>query len=329
MSIPTPRIDRRGFLALGGASALAIGLPGVALGAPALRFVAGRAFATEWSIATPDNVDPEGLRAPIEDMLARIDLQMSPWRADSDVSRFNMAPAGTVELPAELVKVTGAALALAGTSSGAFDPTVGPLVSRWGFGPITGGDATDWRHIGLEAGAVSKARDGLTLDLCGIAKGYALDRMADIIREAGHAHFLVDLGGELRACGTHPSGRSWHVAVEDPRPGSEGVIAVLNLGTMAVATSGSRANGYDIGDRRYSHIIDPLTLEPADSAILSVSVIADETMVADGWATALFAAGAATGPELARQQGVSALFVLENGQSIKRISTGSFDTFLA
>ncbi len=329
MSIPTPRIDRRRFLALGGASALAFGLPGIAFGAPSLRFIEGRAFATEWSIATPDSVDLETLRRPIEDMLARVDLQMSPWRTDSDVSTFNRAPSGTLKMPAELVRVTEAALALAGLSRGAFDPTVGPLVSRWGFGPIDGGDATDWRHIGLEPDALSKANDRLTLDLCGIAKGYALDRMADIVRSAGHEDFLIDLGGELRASGMHPSGRSWHVAIEDPRPGVNGAVEVLNLGNMAVATSGSRANGYDVGNRRYSHIIDPATLEPANSSLLSVSVIAAETMSADGWATALFAAGSAKGVDLARRHGVSALFVLKNAQGLKRMSTGAFDTFLA
>jgi len=329
MSIPTPRIDRRRFLALGGASALALGLPGVALGAPSLRLMRGSAFATEWSIATPDGIDLEDLRQPIEDMLARIDLQMSPWRVDSDVSRFNRAPAGTLKMPAELVRVTEAALALAGASSGAFDPSVGPLVARWGFGPIEGGDATDWRHIGLETDALSKANDNLTLDLCGIAKGYALDRVADVVRDAGHEDFLIDLGGELRASGTHPSGRSWHVAVEDPRPGIDGAVEVLNLGNMAVATSGSRANGYDIGNRRYSHIIDPVTLEPANSSLLSVSVIAPDTMSADGWATALFAAGAARGVDLARRHDVSALFVLKDTQGLKRLPTGAFGTFLA
>ena len=208
MSAATSRMDRRAFLALGGGSALALGHAGAGLRLPRpLRLMEGRAFATEWSIAVPDSVDIERLRAPIDEMLAAIDRQMSPWRADSDVTRFNRASAGTMKMPAELVGVTSAALALAGTSGGEFDPTVGPLVSRWGFGPIKGDDATDWRDIGVEGDAVSKAHDGLTLDLCGIAKGYALDRMADIVRGAGHEDFLIDLGGELRAGGSiRPAG---------------------------------------------------------------------------------------------------------------------------
>jgi FAD:protein FMN transferase len=329
MSAATSKMNRRAFLALGGGSALALAMPRLAFGAPAVRAMEGRAFATEWSISTPAYVDLEPLRARIEEMLAAIDLQMSPWRTDSDLSRFNRAPAGTVPLPAELVDVTSAALGLAGSSGGEFDPTVGPLVSRWGFGPIAGDDNPDWREIGLHGDAISKVRNGLTLDLCGIAKGYALDRMADIVRGAGHGDFLIDLGGELAASGTHPSGRAWHVAVEDPRPGITGAVEVLALGGMAVATSGSRANSYEIGHRRYSHIIDPSTGQPADSNLGSVSVIASTTMTADGWATALFAAGATRGPELARRNGVDALFVLTDGDSLKRITTGSFSSYLA
>ena len=328
MSAATPTINRRAFLALGGGSALALAMPRLALGAPAVRTMDGRAFATEWSISVPADVDIAPLRAPIEQMLAGVDMQMSPWRTDSDVSRFNRAPAATMPMPAELVHVTSAALDLAAASGGEFDPTVGPLVARWGFGPIKGDDTPDWHEIGLHGDAISKARDGLTLDLCGIAKGYALDRMADIVKGAGHGDFLIDLGGELVACGTHPSGRSWQVAVEDPRPSVEGAVEVLDLGGMAIATSGSRANSYRLGHRRYSHIIDPSTLEPADSNLASVSVIASNAMTADGWATALFAAGAA-GPELARRNAVDALFVLTDGQGLERITTGSFSDYLA
>ena len=289
----------------------------------------GSAFATGWSITAPASVDLERLRAPIAEMLAEIDLQMSPWRTDSAVSRFNRAPAGTLDMPGALTHVTGAALALAGLSNGEFDPTVGPLVARWGFGPISGDDTPDWNGIGLEGNALSKSHAGLTLDLCGIAKGYALDRMADIVKDAGCSDFLIDLGGELTTMGRHPEGRPWHVAVEDPRPGVNGVFEVLDLGGMTVATSGSRANSYEAGTRLYTHIIDPLTREPANSDLLSVSVIAPDAMTADGWATALFAAGAARGPSLAAAHGVSALFILTGPQGLKRNTTGSFDAHLA
>ena len=329
MSAATPKFTRRAILALGGGSTLALGLPGLAFGAPATRTMQGSAFATEWSVTVPDSVDIEGLRMPIEAMLAGIDLEMSPWRADSAISRFNAAPAGTMKMPADTLVVTDVSLQLARQSGGEFDPTVGPLVSRWGFGPIKGGDATDWQHITIEEDAVGKANDGLTLDLCGIAKGYALDCMSRIVAEAGHDDFLIDLGGELGSSGAHPSGRPWRAAIEDPRPGFDGAVEVLNLEGLSVATSGSRANGYEVGARRYSHIIDPLTGEPVDTNLLSVSVLGPNAFHADGWATALFAAGATRGPALAAKAGIDALFVLSAPDGLQRIPTGSFSDYLA
>ncbi|MBU1174419.1 MAG: FAD:protein FMN transferase [Alphaproteobacteria bacterium] len=329
MSAANTRLHRRAFLALGGGTALSLALPRLSLGAPALSGLTGRAFSTEWSVAVPDGVDIAPLRPSIEALLAGIDRQMSPWRADSDVTRFNRAPAGTLKLPSELLHVAAAALALAATSAGEFDPTVGPLVSRWGFGPIEGDAISDWQRIGFRGDALAKPADGLTLDLCGIAKGYALDRMADLVKTAGATDFLIDLGGELSACGRHPSGRPWHVAVEDPRPGFSGAVDVLDLTGTTVATSGSRANSYQLGRRRYSHIIDPMTREPVDTDLLSVSVIAPDAMMADGWATALMAAGAIKGPALARQNQVDALFVLKDGDGLERLSTGTFGAYLA
>ena len=328
MSAATPKLNRRAFLALGGGTAVSLAMPAVSFGAPALAGMSGRAFGTEWSIIAPNGTALEALRAPIADMLASVDGQMSPWRADSDVTRFNRAPAGTMTMPGALTHVAAAALALAGASGGEFDPTVGPLVSRWGFGPIDGDDTPDWHRIGLEDTALSKTRDGLTLDLCGIAKGYALDRMTDIVTAAGHKDVLIDLGGELSACGNHPEGRPWHVAVEDPRPGFSGAFEIIDLGGMAVATSGSRANGYTAGTRRYSHIIDPLTREPVDTNLMSVSVLAPDAMGADGWATALFAAGAVKGPALAHEAGRDALFILNGPNGLERVMTGSFGAHL-
>lgn len=329
MSESTPKLDRRAFLALAGGTGIALGMPGLALGAPAVRTAQGRAFATEWAVSVPDSYEIEALRPAIDDVLALVDVQMSPWRNDSHITMFNRSRAGTMQMPSELVEVTSSALRLSAASNGEFDPTVGPLVSRYGFGPIEGDSAPGWQEIGLTGDALSKSRDGLTLDLCGIAKGYALDRMAGIVKEAGVSDFLIDLGGELVACGKHPSGRSWHVAIEDPRPGISGAVEVLDLGVMAVATSGNRANGYDIGTRRYSHIIDPLTHEPANSNLLSASVIAETAMIADGWATALMAAGAERGAELARHNNVSALFVLADPNGLRTVSTGSFSDYLA
>jgi thiamine biosynthesis lipoprotein len=232
-------------------------------------------------------------------------------------------------MPRELVGVTTAALAIAEASGGVFDPSVGPLVARWGFGVIAGEDRPGWQGLSVLEDAVAKDRDGLTLDLCGIAKGRALDRMATLLADAGLTDFLIDLGGELYARGRHPSGRAWQAGVEDPRPGAARVAEVVRLDGNAVATSGDRANGYTFGGRRYSHIIDPRTRRPVAGDLASVSVIAEDAITADGWATALAAAGAKGGPVLARRRGIAALFLIRDGAGLRRIATGAFDTHLA
>ncbi|QKV18559.1 FAD:protein FMN transferase [Oricola thermophila] len=322
------RINRRGFLALGAGTVTTCMLPAVVGAAPAVHAMAGRAFGTRWSITLPRSSDLERLREPIGNLLDRIDRRMSPWREESEISRFNRSASGPHPVAAETAFVASAAVALSAATRGAFDPTVGPLVARWGFGPISGNEVPEWGGVAVQGDTISKQRDDLTLDLCGIAKGYALDRIVSLLLDAGERNFLVDLGGELAARGRHPSGRPWRAGVEDPRAGQAGIHAVLNLTDRAVATSGSRANGYALGGRRYSHIIDPHTREPVEGGLASVSVIDEDAMTADGWATALMAAGGRRGPAVARENGISALFLTRNGNELDRILTGSFRDYL-
>lgn len=311
---------RRHLLAL---TAAAIALPSILRAAPPTGTATGAAFGSAWRITLPDNALLE--RAPVEALLARIDRLLSPWRADSEVSAFNRAP-DSVGVSAETAHVAQAALALAAESGGWFDPSVGPLVHRWGFGPITG-EATGWPGLRAAGDHLSKDRAGLTLDPCGIAKGRALDLLAAHLADAGHEHALIDLGGELAALGRHPSGRPWQLAVEDPRPGHDGAAAVLVLEGLAVATSGLRAQSYDPGGQRLGHIIDPRRAAPAKGGLASVSVLAGSAMRADGWATALAAAGE-QGPALAGRRGIAALFLFDDGGGLRAETTGGFDRHL-
>ncbi len=312
--------SRRRFLGLAGAALLWPGIGRAAAGSA----IEGRAFGTGWRVDGPAGAGLDRLRPGLDALFAGIDREMSPWRPDSALSRFNAAPAGDHPAGDEMLAVTAAALALARDSGGAFDPTVGPLVARWGFGPIAGAARPDWSGLRAGGGRIGKARDGVTLDLCGIAKGRALDRAAALAATAGHDGLLLDIGGELRALGRHPSGRAWQVAVESPHP-LQAPAAVLRLEPgQAVATSGVRAQSYRLGGRTYGHIIDPATGAPADGGLLSVTVLAADAMTADGWATALFAAGAGAGPALARRRRIAALFLVDGGAAAPRpVLTGA------
>ncbi len=317
--MPAPVPSRRLFLA---SAAAALAAPRLSLAERrAVAVLTGAAFGTGWQVVLPHGADAGGLRAPLEALLAGIDRQMSPWRVDSDITRFNRAGPGDWPVPQETARVAAAALAVAAESGGRFDPSVGPLVARWGFGPIEGDERPDWRGLSAGEGHLAKNRAGLTFDLCGIAKGHALDRMAALLRDRGHGDFLIDLGGELIAGGQHPEGRGWRVAVEDPRPDAAGLAALLQPGAMAVATSGPRAQGYELDGRVWGHIIDPATGAPVEDGPASVTVLAPTALAADGWATALAAAGG-QGPALAAERGIAALFLLRDGTGLRQVMTG-------
>lgn len=311
------RPSRRGALGAIGAALL---LPRQALAGGRTPRITGRAFGTGWQVIGAQRATLAAQQPRIETLFAEIDRQMSPWRADSTISRFNGAAAGWHAAEPELAHVAQAALDVAAGSGGAFDPTVGPLVAQWGFGPIAGGQAADWRSLGAEREALYKAEDNVTLDLCGIAKGRALDLAAELLREAGAGNVLIDLGGEFRAFGRHPSGRPWQVAVAAPGNQPGPVLEIAD--GEAVATSGLATQSYSLAGRRYGHIVTPALRATAATRLHSVSVVAGDAMTADAWATALFAAGDAVGPRMAEARGLRALFLFDEGAARRPVTTG-------
>ena len=311
-------MNRRDLLILGGGTLLATGLPAWAQGPRAMH---GKAFGSAWKlVADVDALDAAALREDIEAVVAAVDGAMSPFRAGSELSRFNRATTtGWQALSAETCAVVTEALRVAEATHDAFNPTLGPVTGRYGFGPIVEGASGTSQEISVREGGVGKARAELTLDLCGIAKGHALDRMADACMARGVTDFLLELGGEVFSRGRHPAGRTWRVGVEGP----SGFANALSLDGAAVATSGISVNAFSHRGRRYAHIVDPETQRPADSALFSVTVAARTAMTADAFATALFAMGAARGPAFARESGVEALFVTDDGAMF---ATGGFET---
>ncbi len=308
------RITRRRTLF--GLAMLGLPLPALA-GGPAR--LSGRAFGTGWSVAARDLPDPEALARRIAAALAAIDAQMSPFRPDSTLTRFNTShPA--LAVPQDFARVARAALEMARASGGAFDPTVGPAVNRYGFGPIRGDFAPGgWRRIACEGGRLIR-QGAVTLDLCGIAKGFAVDRLAEILA-AETAEFVVEIGGEIRAQG------EWPVGIADPLRG--GVHSRIRLTSGAVATSGDAVNGYDAGGRRWSHTIDPATGRPVAGGLASVSVIAPTAMQADALATALLVMGEERGLAFAREQDAGAMYLIREGQGLRASLNPAFAAHLA
>lgn len=321
-------LNRRHFLALSGAAPLAAALPTQAAGTSR---IGGRAFGSYWRVSCADVAADARIRASIERVIESVDQRMSPYRPDSEIGRFNSTLSSdwmTVSRPTQTV--VAVALRMAQRCGGFFDPTVGPLVGRYGFGPITGERYGSHRQLSVRDGAIRKSDVHLSLDLCGIAKGYALDRMVAALDEAAIPGYLIELGGEVYARGRHPSGRYWQAAIEDPRPESIGLAHLLALDGAAIATSANKANGYDVHGRRYGHIVDPLAASCVGTDLLSVSVMAKRAMEADALATGMMAMGLDRAWAFAASQEIDALMLVRDGKRLRTITSGDFvDRILA
>ncbi len=304
-----------------GLAAVGVILPHAA--SAATQLIGGPAFGSTWRLVTNNQIDPTLVRSTVQELIDQTDMEMSPYRRASDLSRFNGSDrTEPQEMPSALCDVTAKALAIAQLTNGAFDPTVGPIVGRHGFGPISGATGA-FKDITVRGSTITKASPNLTLDLCGIAKGYALDKIIMRLSAIGATSALVEIGGEVMTLGHHPDGREWQVAVADPFAGQVRVSRVVAPQGYALATSGHAANGV-YGPVGTSHIIDPRQLRPTSTSLGSVSVLADTAMKADAFATALCAAGTEDGVALAQQLGIAALFITDGTSAPAGITTGAF-----
>lgn len=322
------------------AALLAMLLP-LAVAAAPLTVLGGQTMGTTWSVTLDADADElPALRAGVQARLDTVVAQMSTWEPDSDLSRFNGAAAGThVALPAPLRAVMAAAVGVAADTGGAFDPTVGPLVNLWGFGP--GGKRTarpdpealqatrgrvGWRRLRLDATGAHQP-GGLYVDLSAIAKGFAVDDVAGFLLENGMDAFLVEVGGEMRGHGRKPDGSAWRVAVERPDPDDsrdDDVQVVVALDGLALATSGDYRHRFVDGGQRYSHTIDPRSGEPVQHPLALVSVLHEQAMLADALATALSVMGPDEARRHAERHGLAVLLVWRGAGGHDSYATRAF-----
>lgn len=281
------------------------------------------------------------LDADIRSALDDVDRLASTWRDDSELSALNRHGAGDwLDVSAEFCAMLDAALAVSRESGGAFDPTVGPLVNLWGFGPgkIISAPPDDAEidaaraivgHDDIETDcskpAVRKRDGAMYVDLSGWAKGYAVDRVAAAVTALGYRDFMVEVGGELSVSGHNAEGLEWAIAVEAPAIDRRSAQSVLRLTDTSVATSGDYRNFFEFEGRLYSHTIDPRTGRPVQHNLASVTVLDGSAARADGLATALLVLGPEAGPEMARTLGVPAYFLIREADSVRELATPDFD----
>jgi thiamine biosynthesis lipoprotein len=289
-------------------------------------------------------VDLAAVKQQIDARLAAINRQMSTYLPDSEISQFNRyAGQDWFAVSADVVRVAGAALEVSRSTDGAFDVTVGPLVNLWGFGPMgrPGAVPTEEavaecrRRVGYgllavrdEPPALRKHRADVYVDLSAIAKGFAVDEIAQILEQRGVRGYMVEIGGEVRTAGRKPDGSLWRIGIERPVAGERAIACVVELDGRSLATSGDYRNFFEQQGRRYCHEIDPRTGRPVEHGLVSVSVLADDCMTADAWATALMVLGPESALAMARQHGLDVLCMIRMPEGLVEQTTAGFAALL-
>ncbi|MGJ8680401.1 FAD:protein FMN transferase [Paraglaciecola sp.] len=284
-------------------------------------------------------VTAKELKLQLDAELVAINQLMSTYIPDSELSRFNKWQSSEpFLLSSETLFVMKEAKRLGEMSDGVLDVTVGPLVNVWGFGPQNKPEKIPTPELiadikskigldkfSLQSSSATKLQPYLYVDLSTIAKGYGVDRLADILISYDIHNFLVEVGGEMRVSGKKLSGKPWAIAIEKPESYSRSIQKIISVGNNAVATSGDYRNYYEEDGVRYSHLINPETGYPIKHNLVSVTVIHPSSMTADGLATALNVMGKEKAIELSEKHDLAVLLISKEKEGFNEYTSPKFE----
>jgi thiamine biosynthesis lipoprotein len=280
------------------------------------------------------DVKPEELRKGVEDTFADIDVKLSNYRQDSEISRLNREKS-TEWLPVskEIAEIVAISKTVHAQSGGCLDLTIKPLFDLWGFSrhetkvPAQADIDRVLVHVGMdkvlldEAGLrIRKTDPDIGIDLSAVAQGYSVGAIARLLEANGIQNYMAEIGGEMKVKGRKANGEEWRIAIEKPTPFSrevQKIIAIHQVNGEAVMTSGTYRNFFEEGGKTYSHILNPKTGKPVDHNLLSVTVLHDDPTWADAWDTALLCQGEEEGMKTADANQLRALFIYHEGKELK------------
>ena len=293
-----------------------------------LHSYGGKIMGTTYTVKFRGDLRIEGrdrLKIQTEKIFQEINDEMSTWKEDSVISKFNKDQSlerfEVTEKMVELLEIAGDISKITG---GLYDVTIGPLIDLWGFGrgnvrkkPSLEDILRVKEYVGIEKlnigrnpPSLQKTVKGVAIDLSSIAKGYGVDAVAKMLEREGLENYLVEIGGEVRVRGNKSKGQKWKIAIEKPFFQERVIQEVLKLSNISMATSGDYRNFFEEDGQKYAHVIDPHSGYPVKSRLASVTVFARNTTLADAWATALFVSGENKARSLARGIGLEVLMIL-------------------
>ncbi|QWL63433.1 FAD:protein FMN transferase [Aeromonas jandaei] len=287
------------------------------------------------------------LKSEVENLLARMNSEISTYDPDSLISRFNQGPANTpFIIPAAMAKIVRQGIDAGHLTNGKLDVTVGPLVNLWGFGPdkrpVKRPDdaaiAAARHKVGIDKLTLTPQGDHflleksipeLYLDLSTLGEGAASDEIAALLESKGVNNYLIEVAGAVRSKGHNSKGSPWRVAIVEPsdQPGAFSDIVIPN--GMALSTAGSYRNYYELDGQRYSHIIDPATGQPITHKLVSASVITPTALEADAFDTALMVMGPTEAMAFAKEHKLAVSLIVKTDKGFEAIHTPQFAPYLA
>jgi len=308
----------------------------------------GRTMGTFWRVSLA-NVDPslkKNLQKAVQQQLDNDDRQLSTWKADSVLSRFNQYRGSDPQpIGDDMADIITLALRIGQKTQGKMDITVGPLVNLWGFGPtkqpttiptqaqIAAARAlTGLQHLRViqrsEGAYLQKDLPDLYVDLSTMGEGFATDHLARLLEKEGINNYLVSVGGAVLTRGKNAEGKAWKVAIQKPTDKENAVQAVVDLQGHGISTSGSYRNYYELNGKRISHVIDPGTGAPIQHKLVSATVIATTALEADGWDTGLMVLGEEQAKALALREQLAVYLIVKQGNGFSSWMSPQFSAFL-
>ncbi len=288
----------------------------------------GRTMGTTYCVRyrpSDQHVNREVVQRLIDDELERVNAQMSTYREDSEVSRFNRWESSEwFAVSSETAHVVQLAQKISDISDGAFDVTVGPIVDLWGFGPgmrresipsdeeiKAARELVGYKNLEVRISppGLRKLIPNLRIDLSAIAKGHGADRVSELLERQGFQDSFVEIGGEIVTRGHRNATEPWQIGIESPQDFTRSIALVIGLSDSALATSGDYRNFFTRGDSRFSHTIDPPTGRPVTHSTASCSVVASNAALADAIATCMMVLGSKNGLRLAEDNEWAVLLV--------------------
>lgn len=279
----------------------------------------------------------ENLSDSILRVLNEVGSSLNVFDPNSLASRVNSGD--SIPVDADYERVYNMARKINGLTSGAFDPTLGPLITAWGFGKGHTATADTLRIDSLlnltgitktriENGRLLKADPRIEFNFSAIAKGYGCDRVGEMFERNGISNYLVEIGGEIKCAGKSPSGSDWKISIDKPVI-SDSVVhqsqCVVAISGVGLATSGNYRNFRKEGKSFYGHTISARTGRPATTDILSASVIAPSAMEADAWATSMMAMGSGEAMKIIEKEQLAVMLILSDGSVVE---SDKFKTYL-